>query len=82
MIKAVKFCRELRIQVECGGDGDVTMNGVANRDELKTVEGLGDNYRDSPHCCNEESDAGTPPVDDGAPLRTVAVVDQMDCQIR
>lgn len=58
------------------------MNGVANCDELKTVEGLGDNYRGSPHSCNEDSDAGASPLEDGAPLRTGAAVDQMDCQIR
>lgn len=72
------FCRELSVQVECGEDMDAPVNAVANCNELKGVEGLGDNYRGAPHCCNEDSDTGASPLEDGAPQRTGAAVDQLN----
>ena len=60
-----------------------TMNGVANFDEIRRVEGLGDNYRGVPHCDNEESDTGASTLlEDGATQKTVTAVDVLDCQPR
>ena len=75
------LCRELSVQVECGDD-PATMNGVANSDELKRVEELGDNYRGSSHCHNEASDTGVSPLEDGAAQRPGTAVDQLECQVR